>query len=161
MLFADKNLSELDCTIKEKSIFPPTPKKILVQIPFSNEVYDFSTVGTGGEVLYENRKIEVVVNLHAYSKQMLHSRYSNILNCLLTSEKSKLIFDDDKNYYYNASISSISELEENLCYGEFKVVFIAEPYKYLIKEIGKWTWDDFNFELDKAEDNNSKKKVMF
>lgn len=138
--FNNKNLSEFDCTIEKKSIAPPTAKKIIVTIPFSSETYDFSTVGTGGEQLYSNRKIEVLVNLHANSKETLYTRYSNVLNWLLTLDKSQLTFEDDENYYYLARVSSISELEETLNYGKFKVIFEAEGAKYAIAEsTGEWT----------------------
>lgn len=118
-----------------------------------NGDYDFSTIGSGGEIIYNNREITVKFGIPSKNKTALYSLYSNISEWLLGVGKSQLIFDDIEDYYYNAEIEAITSFEEVFKFGKFEAKIIAEPFKFSLNNVGDDIWDTFNFEEDIAQDN--------
>lgn len=138
--------------IVAKSISPPSKKKIKVDIPFMNSKYDFSTVGSNGEIVYNHREITINFFYEALNRQQLYVKYSSILEWLQDVGQSKLIFDDIPDYYFLAEIEETSTFEEFVNHGYLTVVFVCEPFKYGINEEGDNIWDTFNFETDYLQD---------
>lgn len=139
--------------VESKSIQSPSKKKIKVEVPGMNGYYDFSTIASAGEIVYNNREITVKFGIPSKSKSILYIQYSDILAWLLDVGKSKLIFDDIKDYYFNAEVESTNTLEEVIRFGKLEVKFIAEPFKTSIDNVGADIWDSFNFEEDIVQTN--------
>ncbi|HEP1818423.1 TPA: phage tail protein [Streptococcus suis] len=137
-------------TLESKSIGIPNKKKVTVQVPFSNEVYDFSTV-YGGQ-LYDQRQLvynfKIKNRLHG-SKEAMNMEKINILNWLFgTTGYTKLVDDAIPGYYFLAEVQGNTSFEEEWAHGVLKVTFTAYPFKIAEKAEGDDIWDDFNFELD-------------
>lgn len=126
-------------TIKDRAIGTPPKTKIKISVPFMSGVLDISTIGSMGNLVYQQRKITLILSIFATSKEDLLNKHrltmewleDTIKNPSTDNFKKQLIFDDDKDFYYMAEIEDSSELTENYTYGEFTVVFIADSYKYL------------------------------
>ena len=54
--------------VLERTITTPSKKKNKSSIPFMNSAYDFSTIGSGGDNVYEQRPIKVKFGIVASSK---------------------------------------------------------------------------------------------
>jgi len=143
------SFSDFNLILNDKKIGTPSKKKIKIDVPFMNGVYDFSTIGSNGEMTYNQRVIEVKLTLIAYSKAKLHSDLTKITEWLQDIGQSKLIFDDIKDYYFLAEIEEgIGILESNKI-AEITIKFIAEPFKIGTSIEGtNQLWDTFNFETD-------------
>lgn len=143
---------DMNVVMHSKSIQPPSKKKIKESVPFMNGSYDFSTVGSNGEIVYTERTITVVLGLPTDSKERLHILYSKTIGWLMDVEKSQLIFDDIKSYYFIAEVESVSTFEEVMSFGRLTVTFTADPFKTSIEYEGDNLWDTFNFEEDILQD---------
>ncbi|MCB2311602.1 phage tail family protein [Clostridium tagluense] len=139
--------------LESKSLQAPSKKKIKVDVPFMNSTYDFSTIGSGGEIVYNQRDIVVKFGISSRNKETLYSVYSDVLQWLLDIGKSQLIFDDINDYYFLAEVESITSFEEVLRFGKFEAKFIAEPFKISIDYVGDDIWDTFNFLEDITQYN--------
>lgn len=131
-----------------KSIQSPSKKKIKESVPFMNGSYDFSTVGSGGEITYNEREITIILGLPAYNKEQLQTLYSKVLEWLVDIGQNRLIFDDIMDYYYMAEVENTSTLEQVMSFGQMTVTFVAEPFKKSVEYVGSDIWDVFNFEED-------------
>ncbi|MBE6067771.1 MAG: phage tail protein [Clostridium lundense] len=138
--------------LEKKTILPPGKKKIKLDVPYMNGTYDFSTVATNGETVFEERKIEVLVGFVARSKEQLYVLYSSILEWLTDTGRQKLIFDDICDYYFMAEIEGVTDFEEVISLGKLKVTFTAQPFKVGVNLEGSDIWDTFNFEEDVVQD---------
>ena len=152
--FNNKHNSEIGIVMHSKLIQPPSKKKIKEVVPFMNGSYDFSTVGSNGEILYTEREIKVVFGLPAETKERLQVMYSNALEWLMDSGKQQLKFDVIKDYYFIAEVEGSSSFEEVLAFGKLEVTFIAYPFKISVDYVGGDIWDTFNFEEDYLQSNS-------
>lgn len=134
--------------LTSKQIQPPNKKKIKLSVPFMNSTYDFSTVGSNGEVTYNQRLITLNFAILKRNKQYLQIDYSKFLEWLIDTTQQQLIFDDQQDYYYLGEVEQAPTWEEIQDTGQFKVLFIAEPFKTSIDYVGSDIWDTFNFEED-------------
>lgn len=138
--------------LKNRSISMPDKKIITVDVPYMNGAYDFSTVGSNGEIVYTQRIIQCNFGILANSKSELQSRFNELSSWLLDIGKSQLIFDDLIDVYFLAQVEKGPSLDEVLYYGETSVTFIADPFKIGRETIDVQSWDLFNFETDKFQD---------
>jgi predicted phage tail component-like protein len=153
LIFNNKhNYKDIGVIMHKKTIQFPSKKKIKESLPFMNGSYDFSTIGSNGEITYTEREILVTLGLPSNTKEQLQVIYSNVLEWLIDVGKSKLIFDDISDYYYMAEVESTSTFEEVLSVGVLEVTFIAEPFKTSVDYVGFDVWDTFNFEEDIVQD---------
>jgi phage-related protein len=116
-----------------------------------NGSYDFSTVGSNGEISYNEREITITLGLPTDSKERLQTAYSKALEWLQDVGKSQLIFDDSKDYYYLAEVEDASSFEQVMSYGKLTVKFVADPFKIGVNLEGSDVWDTFNFDEDVAQ----------
>jgi predicted phage tail component-like protein len=137
----------------DRKIYAPTKKKIKVEVPFMHGSYDFSTVGSGGEIVYTQRTIECKFGLKAISKDELQVRYEQFLNWLYDVGQSQLIFDDLSDVYFLAEIEKEPSWREIVAYGETTVTFVCQPFKYGIDYEGDKDWDSFNFLTDYLQED--------
>lgn len=152
--FNGKHNNDIKVVMHSKSIQPPSKTKIKASVPFMSGEYDFSTIGSGGEVIYQNREITITIGMNADSKESLQVIYSNVLEWILNVNGSRLIFDDSKDYYYVADVESSSTFEEFMSFGKLTIKFTAEPYKKGIDYATNPLWDTFNFEEDYLQDSD-------
>ncbi|MGN8648312.1 phage tail protein [Gracilibacillus sp. HCP3S3_G5_1] len=138
----------------DREIGIPSKNKILVQIPFSNQEYDFSDIY--GNVTYTNRKLVYGFNVvdinHPHKKEFMNVKKTQLINWLMDGNgKHKLIDPFFPNYYFIAEVQSESSFEENWSTGVLTVEFEAYPFMVSELQEGHDIWDDFNFELDIAQ----------
>jgi predicted phage tail component-like protein len=147
--FNGKHNSEMGVFMHSKSIQPPSKKKIKESVPFMNGSYDFSTIGSNGEVVYDEREINIEIGFDNNNKERLSMNYSKILEWIINvNGKHKLIFDDSKDYYYMVEVEESSTFEEVMNFGKLIIKFIAEPFKNGIDYATNTLWDTFNFNED-------------
>jgi predicted phage tail component-like protein len=119
-----------------------------------NGSYDFSTVGSSGENVFEERSIKVDFNTLEKSRSLLYIKYSEVMEWLLDVGQAQLIFTDMPDYYYLAEVESAPSFEEVIKrLGIIEVEFRAEPFKTGVDYAGNNIWDTFNFEEDALQDN--------
>jgi predicted phage tail component-like protein len=149
-----KSYNDLKIETEFVDIQPPSKKKIKDSVPFMHGSYDFSTVGSSGEQVYNERIIRAKFNItKSTSRATLYNKYSEVLEWLLEAGKSQLIFTDMPDCFYFAEVENAPSFEEVLRkYGRMEVEFIAEPFKYGVDYEGEKLWDTFNFETDYLQD---------
>jgi predicted phage tail component-like protein len=146
MTFNNKHsFRDMGLIMGQPIISPPEPKIIIEDVPFMNGSYDFSTVGTNGEVVYSNRDIAIPLTMDAPTKAQLYIKYSQILEWLMGVEKSNLIFDFMPDLYFVAKVTQKPSWEELSILGKITAQFLAEPFMYDISLAGYELWDTFNF----------------
>lgn len=151
--FNSKHNNDIGLVMHSKLIQPPPKKKIKDSVPFMNGSYDFSTVGSNGEITYSEREITIVFGLPAETKEELQVLYSSALEWLEDTERHELKFDAIIDYYYLAEVEESSSFEEVMEFGKLTVKFIAYPFKISIDYVGADIWDTFNFEEDYTQSN--------
>lgn len=120
----------------------PEPNLNYVEVPGRNGVLDLTSVM--GPVTFKNRS--VYFGAIEYADAPAHiSRYSEILN-KYHGKQVKIVFADDKEYYYTGRCLVSAEYENNMVRGiEFEID--ANPLKYPVYASDEdWLWDPFNFE---------------
>jgi len=140
--------------METKSIQPPVKKKIKIDVPYMDSNYDFSTVGSNGEIIYSQRTITVILGLKTISKEKLYILYSKVLEWLQDISQSQLIFDDIKDYYFMAEVETVPTFDEMVRLGKLTVVFVCDPFKTSIDFATNNIWDTFNFEEDYLQDSD-------
>ena len=151
--FNGKHNNELDVVMEKKTIQSPSKKKVKDSVPFMNGSYDFSTIGSNGEIVYTERDITITFGLPAETKEQLQVMYSKVLEWLVDVGKQKLIFDVMKDYYFLAEAEETTTFEEVMEFGRLEVKFVVDPFKYSINYVGTNIWDTFNFEEDYLQDS--------
>lgn len=150
--FNSKKDTEIDgLIVLARTISTPSKKKIKIEVPFMNSTYDFSTIGSNGEIVYNQREISLTFGIKAISKEHLQIKYSKVIEWLKDTGQQKLIFDDIPDYYFLAEVEDATSLEEVWKYGSMEVKFVAEPFKVGVNLEGSDIWDTFNFEEDVAQ----------
>jgi phage-related protein len=132
---------------------PPAPKVIKEDVPFMNGSYDFSTVGSNGDLVYTERLIQCTLHFLSKSTTASYSKYSQLLMWLFESGKAKLIYTADTGVYYMAKVETVPSWDTFISRGGIlQFEFIAEPFKQGIDLIGQELWDNINFETDVLQD---------
>lgn len=140
--------------LNSRTISTPAKKKIKVDIPGMDSVYDFSTVASNGELIFTQRAIQCVFTLLAHSKHELHSSLSRVAEWLQDAPQGQLVFDDISYFYFLAEVEDNIELNEKNSTAEITVSFIAEPFKTSFDYVGSTLWDTFNFDEDVLQDTS-------
>jgi predicted phage tail component-like protein len=144
---------QMKVVMNSRIIQSPAKKKIKDSVPFMNGSYDFSTVGSNGEIVYSERQITINIGIPAETNEELQLVYSNLLNWLVDTGKHELIFDDLDDYYFLGEVESATKLSEVMEYGSFEVTITADPFKKSKEYVGSDIWDTFNFEEDYVQTN--------
>jgi predicted phage tail component-like protein len=151
--FNGKHNNDVGVVMHNKSIQSPPKKKIKDSVPFMNGSYDFSTIGSNGEIVYSEREITIVLGLPAETKERLQVLYSTTLEWLVDVGKQKLVFDVIKDYYFMAEVEETSSFEETMEFGKLEIKFVVDPFKSSVDYVGVNIWDTFNFEEDYLQDS--------
>lgn len=146
------NLTDFDTFLADFSPQPPQPKIIKDDVPFMNGTYDFSTVGSNGEMVYTEREIPCSLDFPCGNKSLLLIKYSQLLEWLL-SGKHELIYTGEPDMKYMARVEKIPSFSTFSSQdGTLSFSFIADPFKQSINYMGDNIWDTFNFEIDYLQD---------
>jgi len=140
--------TDFNLILNNKKIGTPSKKKITIPMPFMNGNYDFSTLGSNGEITYNQRAIDIKFTLISTSKAKLHIELVKVVAWLQDISQNKLIFDDIKDYYFLAEVEEGIEITEKNNIAEITVKFIADPFKTGVDYATNNLWDTFNFEED-------------
>lgn len=149
-----------------KEVGFPNKKKILAEVPFSNQIYDFSNVY--GSQNFEERSYKQVFNVLNYrekSQETMYRMWTRVVNWLMSAPTKQPLYDDVmKRYYYLAEVVEKPSLEEFLARGELTVTWTCYPFRIYELAEGNDIWDDFDFELDIAQhtkfDINGVKEIV-
>lgn len=151
--FNNKTNNDFDVVVEDISIQPPSKRKTKESVIGMNGYFDFSTVATNGEIIYDEREILIRFNLITSNRTSLYIKYTKALEWLIDTVKNPLIFDFMSDFYFMAEVETAPKFEEVLQKnGKMEVIFIAEPFKKGINLEGSDIWDTFNFEIDVAQD---------
>lgn len=154
--FGNKNsYTDFNLLLQERTISSPAKKKIKDSIPFMNGSYDFSTIGSNGEIVYTEREVKIKFGLPTKSKSELYLLYSEILEWLLDTGQQQLVFADIPDFYFLAEVEDVTNIEEVLYMGTLEISFVCEPFKYGTSLAGSnQLWDVFNFKTDYLQDTS-------
>lgn len=153
--FNGKNsLTDFGLWVEEKSIEPPSKVKILESVPYMHSKYDFSTVGSGGEEVFDTRAITVKFALICYTREEVYTVYSQMLEWLMDCGQSQLMFDFMPDFYFWACVDEAPKLEEFVDSGDLEINFVCEPFKISTSYMGDDIWDTFNFLTDYTQYTN-------
>lgn len=136
-------------TIKSKKIGNPKKNKIKEELPFMNGSYDFSLLY--GEQTYSERTLEYTFNLNEKNKIEMNIKKIKVLEWLNNGAKQPIFDDTIPGFYFLAEVED-NDFSEEGKNGELTVTFSAYPYKIASLNEGHDIWDEFNFELDYAQD---------
>lgn len=142
-------------TVAEKDIGFPEKEKIKVKVPFSNVEYDFSELY--GEQTYTERSLSYTLNVldkhRINTTERINVLETKLSNWLMNSNGKQKLYDDSMpGYYYLAEVEGGLSFEELWNHGTLTVEFTAYPFMIAELEEGHDIWDDFNFELDIAQE---------
>lgn len=129
----------------------PEPRFNYVTVPGRNGVLDLTSAI--GPVTFDNRQIWFSCREYALPPEHIF-QYSGMLN-KYHGQAVKIIFDDDKEYYYQGRcIVSTDYIDNNTRNITFEVD--ADPLKYPVYASDEdWLWDPFNFETGVIRNYNN------
>jgi predicted phage tail component-like protein len=148
------NYNDFGLILNYKKISTPSKKKIKDAVPFMNGVYDFSTVGSNGDITYNQRTIEVKFSILGENKANLQQKFDVAKQWLLESGKSQLTFDDITDSYFIGEVEDGTSFDETNDLGQVTVIFVCEPFKIGKDLVGEELWDNLNFETDKLQNTS-------
>lgn len=152
--------------IEPKELGFPAKIKQLVEIPFSNIPLDLSYMYQDQQ--YGERTFKWTLLVHDRSrmdKEGMYVIWTKLVNWLENTQgKTKLKDDVMSDYYYLAEIQTATSWEEFRYHGKMTIEFQCYPFRIHEALEGNDIWDDFNFELDVAQetkfDVSGSKSVM-
>ncbi|MFC0906362.1 distal tail protein Dit [Clostridium sp. MT-14] len=148
------SLKDMGLYAEDKVINAPSKKKIMDSVPFMHGQYDFSTVGSNGEQVYDTRTVTVTLRIIAYNVEELHIIYRQALEWLMDSGKQKLQLDFMPEFYFMAEVQDAPDWDKFLRYGLLSVDFVCDPFKYSTSYMGDDIWDTFCFLTDYTQYTN-------
>ncbi|MDT1944327.1 phage tail protein [Carnobacterium maltaromaticum] len=134
--------------IDNKQISFPSKNKILVGIPHSSMIYDFSTV-TGVQP-YKERDFTIPFNIidrSLWTKDSMYEMWTRVLAWLMgPTKKSELIDDVMSRYYYMAEVQDAPDFDELRYRGTLTVKFKCYPFRIATIRDFNGFWDPFSLE---------------
>ena len=156
IVFDGQRSNDFGLDVSDKVIGMPAKTKVIQELPYSNHVIDLSEIY--GNQQYKERIYEmtfIVRDAEDWSKDRLYIMWTKAVNWLMNpSHKVKLVDDNMSNYYYLAEVQAKPDWNEFRIYGLLKVEFVCYPFRISELAEGNDIWDDFNFELDIAQNTD-------
>lgn len=140
--------NDFGLTIRDNFSTTSKKQKVTATIPFMNGSYDFSKLY--GDEIYEEITLTYVFNLRASSKIDLDIKKIQISDWLLDGLKSEFYDETLPGYHYLAECQQLN-FEDEVFFSTVTATFIAYPFKISNLCEGHDIWDEFNFELDYAQ----------
>lgn len=146
---------DLGLTISARDVGAPNKVKVKERIPFSNQVYDFSELY--GSQTFEERQMTYTFDLMKPrlidTNTKLNVIKTRIVNWLAGGQGQQPLYDDVyPQYYFLAEVESGPDFTKNWTHGNIDVTFTAYPFMTSKLPEGHDIWDEFNFELDVAQE---------
>ncbi len=140
----DKHLyNDFGLVLKSKTISPPKPKLKTIGIPMRDGDLDISDNLTG-DIKFENR--EITLSLMYMGSIANWSGISSEVQNYLNGKRLRVIFDDDKEFYYIGRVT-VTGFATTRPVADFTIKIDAEPYKYDVHSTSEqWEWDSFDLE---------------
>jgi phage-related protein len=151
-----RSYTDLGFYLEEFLPQPPAQQTNKMQVPGMNGSYDFSTVLSQGEPVFEERKITCTLYATGKNEEELLAQYSGLLSWIMVGERKQLYYSNDKDYYYLAKVEDSPSYEiSGGVYITVKITFMAQPLKTSIYDIGEDLWDEVDFVTDWFQDGNT------
>ena len=143
--------TENDMYLISRSAPTPSEKEIIEDIPFVQGVYDFSNIL--GERIFDNRTISYTFQIYERDYEQRKHEQTVLQNKLMNTHITQLEDTHDSSYYYLGKCVSVG-VEEDHEYGRLIVNIDFDCYPFKISKLpeGHDIWDEFNFELDVAQE---------
>lgn len=141
---------DFGCYAIDRVITTPSKKKIFDGVPFINGIgYDFSTIGSNGEDVYDERTVTYIIAVPEISEDRLQALKSELDEWLLTG-KGPLNTEDMSDVYFEAEVINGYSFNQLLEIGSFEVIFHCQPFKKGVNLEGTENipWDTYCFETD-------------
>lgn len=141
--FDDVSTVDLGIYLKSVDFSPPTVKTENTEVPGMNGNYDYTEVLTGYPT-FQNRTIKITF-FDPQPVRAMYQRFSRLCNLLHGKKFNKIIFANDKGYYWTGRVNV-----DGYSYGdgimEYTVSIDAYPYKRSVQTSNEpWEWDTFSF----------------
>ena len=114
--------------LRSVDISLPQKKEYKISLPAGNGELDFSDALTGGKPKFYNRLISMNFEAETADDGVLFLKASEIAN-IIHGRKEKIIFDDDRGFYYTGVCSVIFN-RKNPMITSFSISVDADPFKY-------------------------------
>ena len=149
--FNDFDTRENDMYLIDRSAPTPSEKEIIESVPFAHGVYDFSNIL--GERIFNNRTISYTFHIHEHDYDRRKHDQTVLENKLLGTHITRLEDSYDPSYYYLAKCVSVNTTDDHV-YNRLVVTADFDCYPFKISKLkeGHDIWDEFNFELDVAQE---------
>lgn len=136
-----------------RTIGIPDKKKYTQTLPFSNVVYDYSSIF--GSQSYEERTLKYsfnVVGEAITTKVHMNMVKTQLINWFMSSEGKAPLYDDNyPGFHFMAEVEGRSSFREDWNFGILEVEFTAYPFMISNRPEGHDIWDEFNFLLDVSQ----------
>jgi phage-related protein len=147
------SLKDMGFTMSERAIGSPAKNKITVSVPFSNTPLDFSEIY--GSQTYTERPLTYtfnIVNTHNLTPEAFMMARTRLENWLMNSNGKQRLYDETMpGYYFLAEMQDAADIQDDWETGTLTATFTAYPFKIADLPEGNDIWDNFNFELDVAQ----------
>ena len=135
--------ADLDFLFNDKSISPPEPNLMIVEIPGTSDVIDM-TESISGDIEYKQRKITIKLQ-SGDGQDSYYSKFSELAN-YIHGKKMKIVFSKDSGYYWIGRIT-VTGAEPQFYGQDITITATVDPYKYESQSsLEPWLWDSFSFE---------------
>ncbi|MDN5307092.1 MAG: hypothetical protein PWP16_455 [Eubacteriaceae bacterium] len=120
--------ADMGFIFNSKSISPPDPNLVTIEIPGTSDVIDL-TESISGDIEYKQRSIMIKLE-SAQGKDSYYSKFAELAN-YAHGKKMKITFNKDQGYYWIGRITVASA--EPKTYGStITITATVDPYKYKI-----------------------------
>ncbi len=120
--------SDLGLVFNERTISPPEPKLVQIELLGSSDVIDVTEI-ISGDVEYKQRTITIRLK-SGTGRDNYHSEQSTLEN-YIHGKKLKIIFNKDPEFYWIGRIS-VSNTDPEIFGSTITITATVDPYKYKI-----------------------------
>lgn len=117
--------TDFDSYIAERTTTHPQKKSIKEEIPFSNVVYDFSSID--GEIYYNEREVSYIIDIAELTRAENEQKRRALVNWLFAVENAN-IYDPYLNGYHFKGTFASDKWAEDFDGGQLTVTFDCYPY---------------------------------
>ena len=118
--------NDFSASVRERKISAPVKKKIKETVPFSNEIYDFSSIN--GEIYWEERTLEYILEMDDMSAEELEKLKIAFRTWVMNVENEKLYDPFIKGYHFIATFDSVDFDDSEFEKTTITLIFTAYPY---------------------------------
>lgn len=132
---------DYEASVKERTDNPPKKKTIQETVPFSNKIYDFTSIN--GEIYWEPRILEYVFEIIANSPEELEEKKQAFCSWIMNVMEEEIHDPFIPDYHYKGTFDSIDIDDSEIEKSTITVTFKAYPYKISnIKRVSAFVLED-------------------